>query len=395
MQFASLASMDSHTLPNLDESAMARPIRILELSAANGAGGGPDKTILLGTAQADRRRFEITVCYICDRHDPAFDIGRRAAALGLDFVAVQQRHPLDPVPWRAIRHLVHERGIDIVHSHGYKSDLIAFTLTRKKRVITLATAHGYTGHTWRERYVYYPADRWLLARFPLVIAVSSQLRETLIRAGAKPERVRTVLNGIDHRRFRRDPFQVPELRRALGLLPGEIGLGGVGRVEPQKRFDVLLHVLALLLPIRPNLRLFIAGEGSCRRQLERLAQELGITHACRFLGHRSDLDRIYPALDILVQSSDYEGTPNVVLEAMAFETPIVATDVGGTAELIQDNSNGLIVPPQTPDALARAIERTLDDKAATSARVAAARRGSSKTSPSKRECAPSSESIKN
>ena len=122
----------------------------------------------------------------------------------------------------------------------------------------------------------------------------------------------------------------------MGLVPGEIALGGVGRVERQKRFDVLLQALALLLPRRPEVRLFIVGEGTLRPDLERMSHRLGVAHACRFFGHRGDLDHVYPALDVLVQSSDSEGTPNVVLEAMAFETPIVATDVGGTTELVRD-----------------------------------------------------------
>jgi glycosyltransferase involved in cell wall biosynthesis len=352
---------------------MTRPIRILELRCADGGGGGPEKTILLGAARSDPARFAVTVCYLRSAWDEAIEIDRRAQDLGIDFVAISQRRRLDLPAWRRVRQLVRQRQIDIVHAHDYKTDLMALLLARMERIIPLSTAHGFTGHSRIERCLYYPADRRLLARFPLVIAVSSQLRATLIRAGARPERVRTVLNGIDHRRFRRDPTQVPELRQALGLSPGEIALGVVGRVEPQKRIDILLRSLALLLPSRPNLRLFVVGEGSLRRELQQLARELGVAHACRFLGHRGDLDRIYPALDVLVQSSDYEGTPNVVLEAMAFETPIVATDVGGTAELIHNDVHGSVVPPGDPNALARAIARTLDDKRATSARVAAAR----------------------
>jgi len=349
------------------------PIRILELRCADGSGGGPEKTILLGAAQSDRQRFAVSVCYIKSIRDDAFDLDRRADELGLDFTAIAQRHRFDPRIWFQLKKLVRQKRIDIVHAHDYKTNLIALMLGRAEGVIPLSTVHGYTGHSWRERLLYYPADRRILARFPLVIAVSSDLRQALIRAGARPERVRTVLNGIDHRRFRRDPAQVPELRQALGLLPDEIALGGVGRIEPQKRFDILLRTLAILLPDRPCLRLFVVGEGGLRSELERLARDLGVAHACRFLGHRGDLARIYPALDVLVQSSDYEGTPNVVLEAMAFETPIVATDVGGTTELIRHDIDGLVVPPRDDRALADAIARTLKDSRATRARVAAAR----------------------
>jgi len=345
----------------------------MELTCAEGEGGGPDKTILLGAAQADPQRYAITVCYVVGGKGGSFGIAERARALGVQVLCLEERSRFDLAVWRAMRQLVRDRQIDIVHAHGYKADLYASLLARKEGVIPLATVHGFTGHTWRERFLYYPLDRRLLARFPKVIAVSSELRNTLLRAGARPEQVETILNGIDPRVFRRCPDRVPEYRSSLGVAPGEIVLGTVGRLERQKRFDVLLGVLAELLPSRPQLRLLVAGEGSLGSQLKQLAERLGVAHACRFLGHRRDVDRIYQAMDVFVQSSDYEGTPNVVLEAMAFETPVVATDVGGTTELIENGSHALVVPPRRPDLLARAILEVIQDPAATKRRVAAAR----------------------
>jgi glycosyltransferase involved in cell wall biosynthesis len=349
------------------------PIGILELRCADGSGGGPEKTILLGAAQSGPERYRVTVCYIRGMHDPLFDIDARAARLGVPFVAVRQRHALDWRIWPQLCNLVREHRIDIVHAHDYKTNLLALLLARRTGIIPLSTAHGYTGHSRIERYLYYPADRRLLARFPLVIAVSSQLRETLIRAGAKPQRVRTVLNGIDYGQFRRISEDVAAARASFGFNGDETVVGGVGRAEPQKRFDVLLDAFARLAPRYPQLRLLIAGEGSLRAHLERQAAQLGVADRCRFPGHCPRIPQVYHALDLLVQSSDYEGTPNVVLEAMAFETPIVATNVGGTTELVRHEVDGLVVPPRNDRALADAIARTLQDRTATGARVVAAR----------------------
>ncbi len=349
------------------------PIRILELRCANGSGGGPEKTILLGAAQADPERFAVTVCYIRDLHDTTFDIDTRAKPLNVDVESIAQRHALDPAIWRQVRSLVRERHIDIVHSHDYKSNLLALMLARKERAIPLSTAHGYTGHSWRERFLYYPGDKRLLARFPLVIAVSSQLRDTLIRTGSSPERVVVVLNGIDHRQFRRDPSKVAEARASLGIAPDEVAIGSIGRIEPQKRYDLLVEAFAEILAQRPTARLLLAGDGSMRAEVESVATKLGVTDRCDFLGHRADVDRIHHALDVFVQSSDYEGTANSVLEAMAFETPIVATDVGGTSEMIHDGVHGLVIPPDCPLETARAIESVLQDSARTKLRIAAAR----------------------
>ncbi|HJX28581.1 MAG TPA: glycosyltransferase, partial [Thermoanaerobaculia bacterium] len=164
-------------------------------------------------------------------------------------------------------------------------------------------------------------------------------------------------------------------RAALGLGPEDVVLGAVGRLEPQKRFDLLLEAFAELRRggARPGLRLVLAGEGSARAGLEAAARRLGVEDSCRFLGHRSDVAEVHHAFDLFVQSSDYEGTPNAVLEAMALETPVVATAAGGTGELIDNGEHGLIVPSGDVVRLRQAIERALEDPAAAAGRAAAAR----------------------
>src|SRR5262245_61252862 len=102
---------------------MKGPIRILELRCADGGGGGPEKTILLGTARTDSARYRITVCYLRHARDAAFDIHERAARLGIDYVELRQRHALDPAVVPALRRLVREREVDLVHAHDYKTNL--------------------------------------------------------------------------------------------------------------------------------------------------------------------------------------------------------------------------------------------------------------------------------
>lgn len=335
------------------------PIRVLELRSVHGTGGGPEKTILLGTAAADRSRFAITVCYLRQRNDAQFEITERAARAGIDYVEIQERRSLDPTVWPALRKLIRARQIDIVHAHEYKTDLLAYMLGKVEPVVPLATSHGWTGHSTKERLIYYPADKRVLARFPQVVAVSGAIRQELIAAGADPQRVDIVLNGIDEVRFHRDPARVPLSRAKYGLAADEIALGGVGRLEPQKRFDLLVESFAELHRERPNLRLLIAGEGSCRGALEAQIARLGLGSACRLIGQCPDVPEFHHAIDLLVQSSAYEGTPNVVLEAMALGTPTVATDVGGTAELVRHGIDGLIVRSLDVPALTSAVRLAL------------------------------------
>ena len=348
-------------------------MRILELRSVRGTGGGPEKTILLG-AQRANPRFPVTVCYIRDRRDTTFAIAERAATLGIDYVEIVEHGSFDVRIWPALRQLVRDRGIDIVHAHDYKTDLLALLLARADGVIPVATAHGWTGHSLRERLVYYALDKQMLRAFPRTIAVSSEIRSQLLRRGVRHDRVQTVLNGIDYRAFRRDRSIEAEVRQELGLMPSHVVVGSVGRLEPQKRFDLLIEACAMVQRRWPGLRLVIAGDGSERAKLQALAGARLAAGSWQLCGHRGDVARLHHALDLFVQSSDYEGTSNAVLEAMALETAVVATAAGGTAEMIEHGVHGLVVRCGDAQELATAMSQALLQPQVRAAYVAAARR---------------------
>lgn len=353
---------------------MTRPIRILELRSVRGTGGGPEKTILLGTARTDARRFAVTVCYVRDRRDRIFSVDAKAAGLPVDYVELLEAHSLDVSIVSRLRRLVRERAVDIVHAHDYKTDLLAWLLANAEGITPMATAHGWTGHSWRERALYYPLDKWLLSRIPRVIAVSSDIRRELIRHGAVDHAVTTVLNGIDHTAFGRDRSRERAVRRTLGFADSHFVIGAVGRAEPQKRFDLLLQSFAALRQRHSELRLVVVGDGSRLDALRDQARHLGLDADCQLLGNRTDVIDLHHAFNLFVQSSDYEGTPNAVLEAMALETPVVATSAGGTAEIVRDGLDGIVVPIGDPHAIEVAIEAVLRDPDGGQARARSARR---------------------
>jgi glycosyltransferase involved in cell wall biosynthesis len=352
---------------------VSRPIRVLELRSADRSGGGPDKTILLGARLADRSRVAVTVCYLRDLRDTQYDIGERAARLGLDYVEVHERHSLDARIWTALRRLIRERDIDIVHAHEYKTDLLALLLSRVEPIAPLSTVHGWSGHSRRETYVYYPVDRRLLRHFPRLIAVSDEIRDMLVEAGTDPQRISTVLNAIDASAFVRDRRLERGHRRSYAAGEDTITIGAIGRLAPEKRFDLLIDALARLRARGRAVHLFFAGDGPLRPALEAQAASLGVSGNCTFLGHTRDVIGVHHALDVFVQTSDHEGTPNCVLEAMALETPIVATAVGGTRQLIVDGVHGLLIPRRDPDALVHAIESIVEQPDAARVRARAAR----------------------
>jgi glycosyltransferase involved in cell wall biosynthesis len=212
--------------------------------------------------------------------------------------------------------------------------------------------------------------RW----FPKVIAVADDIRRELVRFGVRPERVQTIVNGIDHTQFRRNPARERDIRQRLRIAGEDIAIGAVGRLEQEKRYDLLIDAIAALRNGFPRLRLLIAGEGSLRRTLQDRIDRLGLGEVCELLGQRDDVSDLYHAFTVFVQSSSNEGVSNALLEAMALETAIVATNVGGTPQVVRDGVDGLLVPAGSSRALADAIGSVIRDPVAAAARVSAARR---------------------
>jgi glycosyltransferase involved in cell wall biosynthesis len=172
----------------------------------------------------------------------------------------------------------------------------------------------------------------------------------------------TIYNGVDVTRFPVASVQATaQARRAIGMPVGVPLVGSLGRLHPQKGFSDLLTAFAQVRQRVSSVRLFVAGDGELRDDLEAQARSLGIAAAVTFAGVRADVSEILAALDVFVLPSLWEGMPNAVLEAMAAGLPVVATAVGGTPEVVVDRVTGLLVPPQDPGALARAIERLLRD----------------------------------
>jgi glycosyltransferase involved in cell wall biosynthesis len=165
-----------------------------------------------------------------------------------------------------------------------------------------------------------------------------------------------IENGIDVEEFTRQQ-SIHERKKELGLSDAEIVIVAVGRLSPEKGFDLLISAIDVLKQKGLKTQLLIAGSGDIQPQLQCLIEQLGLSDQVRLLGHVSDPRQLYEAADLVVLSSHREGLPNVLLEAMALEVPVVATRVNGVPRLVQDGVNGLLVSPGSVDELASAIGR--------------------------------------
>jgi teichuronic acid biosynthesis glycosyltransferase TuaC len=256
----------------------------------------------------------------------------------------------------ANRLLAEGHDFDLIDAHYFYPDGVAAALLgRELGKPVVITARGTDINLIADFALPRRMILWAARRAAAVITVCEALRARLIELGADAAAIHTLRNGVDLVRFR--PRERAEARRKYGVDGAAPVLLSVGHLIERKGHHVLIAALAQL----PEARLLIAGDGPERAALDRLATRLGIAERVKFLGRvaHDDLAETYSAADLLVLASSREGWANVLLEAMACGTPVVATKVWGTPEVVADAAAGLLVEPRTAAAFAAAIARLL------------------------------------
>jgi glycosyltransferase involved in cell wall biosynthesis len=258
------------------------------------------------------------------------------------------------------------RRPDIVHTHGYRTDVLAGAIAGRMKLPRVTTVHGFTGGDWKNR-VYEFLQLRAFRRFESVVAVSEPLAAKLARRGVPPDRISVIPNAFD----RSSPqLSRTEAREILGLPLSETVIGWVGRLSREKGLDVLIDALPLLVPNPVSLS--VLGDGAELPALKAQAAAGAVAERIRWHGLIPNAGRLYRAFDVFVLSSRTEGTPISLFEAMAAEVPVVATAVGGVPHVLRE-AEGHLVPPVSPGALAGAIQAVLSDGPSARARVTRAR----------------------
>jgi glycosyltransferase involved in cell wall biosynthesis len=191
----------------------------------------------------------------------------------------------------------------------------------------------------------------VLRNYAAVVAVSDEVKQRLLKAGVRKEKIHLVPNGIDLRPF---DSATPSLRDdSIENSPPIVGL--IGRLSSEKGVDIFLHAAAHVLAELPSTKFVVVGEGPDRDKLESLIDELKLRGNVSMLGRRDDMPSVYASLDIMVSASRQEGLPMAILEGMASSLPLIATPVGDVPTVVHDGSTGLMVPPENAPLLASAI----------------------------------------
>lgn len=246
------------------------------------------------------------------------------------------------------------RTADVVHVHSAKAGFLGrlAVLLRGRRERTVFTPHGWSwwAASGPEAGLYRNLERLAARWCRTIVTLSAAEREAGLAAGVgRPAQYRVIPNGVELERF-----ELP--RRPVA---GRIVM--VGRLGPPKRPDLALRALAVLRERVPAARLQVVGDGPLRPTAEGLARELGLDGAVEFAGNRDDIPQLLAEAECAILASDYEGCPLAVIEAMAAGLPVVATDVGGIDELVEDGGTGFVSPANDAAGLAARIGDVLLD----------------------------------
>lgn len=267
----------------------------------------------------------------------------------------------------SVRRLCASLDPDVVHTHGYRSDVIDGGVARSLGIPTVSTVHGFTGGGVRNRLYEWVQER-AFRGFDAVVAVSDPIARRLEGRGVSRARIHVIPNAFDSSA---EPLSRAAARERLGIPQEEFSVGWVGRLSAEKGPDIFVDAIDLLA--RPLPGVSIVGGGVDEQVLRERSIRLGVAEHVRWHGIVREAGTLLSAFDVFVLSSRTEGIPIVLLEAAAAGTPIVTTRVGGVPSMFSEDE-AILVPAEDPRALATAIDAVRSQPRAAQARAAAARR---------------------
>lgn len=309
--------------------------------------GGSEKLALTILSNLNRDIFQPSVC--------ALDFG---GGLIEDFKRnnipyhILCRKGFEPRLFHRIYKLLKKNRIDIIHTHHFTQIFYSIFPAKLAGVKIVHTEHEYF------TYLDDPLKRVLIKPFSMLCekftVVGPEVADYFIQEiGVPKNRVFTIPNGIDIQKF---DIKSDSIRQELGFQEDEIVFGIVARLEKEKDHRTLMNAFKLAENQIPQIRLLIVGDGSLRKELEDYAKHMKISDKVLFLGTK-DIPELLSAIDVFVLSSIEEGLPISLVEAMAARKPVISTNVGSIKHLIQNEINGILVPPKNEMAIGNAMLR--------------------------------------
>jgi glycosyltransferase involved in cell wall biosynthesis len=321
------------------------------LSVIKGLGrGGAELLLAAQIHERDRRHFSYEVAYLTPEKNALVE---ELESAGVAVTCLDARSSADPRWIPKLRKLLLDREIDVVHAHSpvaaSSTRVTLRTIRRRRRPRMVTTEHNlWQSHTRLTRM----ADSVTAGGDDARIAVSSAVRDSL--PGRLQPRTEVIRHGVDVPAIAAQANSRNEVREELGL-QDQLVVGTVANLRVTKGWPDLLAAAKEVTDTVKGVTFVAVGQGPMEAEIMNLHRHLKLGDRFRMLGYRDDAVRVMAGCDLFCLASHHEGLPVAVMEAMALGLPIVATDVGGVAELVADRIHGRLVPPHRPDLLAAAL----------------------------------------
>jgi glycosyltransferase involved in cell wall biosynthesis len=321
--------------------------------------GGAERQLFELATGLDRARFEPLVVCLSEVTEP---YAGRLRALGVEVRVLPRAHSRDLSRALSLAWLLRRHRIGLAHSFLLAANAYTWAATRLAGAIPFIAS---------SRTCIPPPDRWswrvhrraFRAARAVIVNARGVGEFTRLLYGLPETALRVIPNGVNLEPFVSDPSRRAALRAAWGVPDGAVLIGTLGRLSPEKNLPLFLRMAERLASggAGAGWRCVVVGEGPARAELEDLSASLGLRSRVIFAGEHEEAAAALNAMDLFVMTSDTEGMPNAVLEAMAASLPVVATRVGGTPEIVEEGITGRLLPRRDAEAFSAEVARLVED----------------------------------
>jgi glycosyltransferase involved in cell wall biosynthesis len=315
--------------------------------------GGPGKGLFQFFKFAQKEKLDYLLCNFSVKGMDGGDFEREARRQNLNFCLLKQNHFYDPSLISQTKRIIQEQGVNIIQTHGHKSNFIARFAKRSTGIPWLCFVHGWTDEDLKIR-IYNAVDRWAIKGADRIVAVSEAMKAKLMKIGIPGSKISVIYNAIEDNGFYKELPDL-DLRKKFTYDDDTLLVGVIGRLSKEKGQRIFLDAWERVCRQLPKSKALLIGDGPDRALLEKMCVERGLGENVIFVGHELNPHPFYRILDLVVMPSLSEGLPNVPLEALSHKKAIIATSVGGTPEIIEDGENGILVKPDDSESLSEGI----------------------------------------
>ena len=319
---------------------MRKPINVLQFTCPDGFYGA-ERWILALAKNLDDEFINCELAITVEPNSDNQEVAHHYRALGKEVIEVAMYSRFDITVIYKLCKLVKSRKIDIIHSHGYKSDILGLIVARLTGVHALTTPHGFVDVSDWKLKAYYNVGNRFFKWFDVVAPLSEQLCRDVEAFGVAKRKIKYIRNGVDL-------DEVEQVRvsdnDALEKKEGVKRVGFIGQITRRKNVFDILDVFDTLYCKHGKLELVLLGDGEQREELRSYADKLESGNAVKFLGFQDNRLEWLKTFDIFVITSTLEGIPRCLMEAMAMGVPVAAYDIPGVDQLVTHNETGLLAP---------------------------------------------------